>query len=39
MDLHSFSNLDPDRDPHSPKKLNPDPHKVYAKSQDAKPRV
>jgi hypothetical protein len=30
MDPHSFSKLDPDLDLHSPKKLDPDPHKVNA---------
>jgi hypothetical protein len=30
MDPRLFSKLDPDPVPHSPKKLDPDPHKVDA---------
>jgi hypothetical protein len=30
MDPHSFSKLDPGPDPHSPKTLDQDPHKLNA---------
>jgi hypothetical protein len=33
MDPHSFEKLDPDLDPHSPKKLDLDPHKVNTDSK------